>query len=206
MNISNIPIEVRNRLTENGFAYRSGWFLRESSSLVQCFAFERPSQIIYPTYCIIPLYMPCTTRHYTYGRRVSEVSRYKDTAVVDKGALVAALDRVVLPLFERLKTPALLSQYLQNDRDPSAYLFCPPIDLAVLEAYTALFLAERELFSHAVSRAFRLLDESTVLTQDVVSRTRTELEALIERAELSDSELASYFEVIIASSRRVVMK
>ena len=207
MSTASIPIDVRNHLIENGFVHRRGRFFRERDSIVQCVVFERPSQIIYPTYCIIPLYMPCTTLYYTYGRRISEVSRYRDAPTVDSSALIDALDSVVLPLFERLKTPALLSQYLLNNLNSSVhYLFCPSIDLAVLEAYTALFLAERELFSRAVSKVFRLLDETTVFTHDFTERTQAELETLIARAKLPDDELRCFFEEIIAASRKIIIK
>ena len=207
MSITNILGDVKKHLTENGFVHRRGRFFRERDSIVQCVVFERPSQIIYPTYCIIPLYMPCTTLYYTYGRRVSEVSRYKDTLAVDSGALIDVLDSVVLPLFERLKTPSLLSQHLLDNPNSSMYyLFCPSVNLAVLEAYTALFLAERELFSRAVSKAFRLLDETTVFTHDFTGRTQAELETLIAHAKLPDDELRCFFEEIIAASRKIIIK
>ena len=207
MSIANIPSEVKNHLSENGFVHRRGRFFRERDSIVQCVVFEHPSQIIYPTYCIIPLYMPCTTLYYTYGRRVSEVSRYKDAPTVDSGALIDALDSVVLPPFERLKTPALLSYCLLNSLNSSAeYLFCPPVNLAILEAYTALFLAEHELFSCAVNKAFRLLDETTVFTHDFTKRKQAELEMLVACAKLPDNELRCFFEEIIAASRKIIMK
>lgn len=200
-----IPDAVKKRLKENSFTQQRRWFLRERDGLVQCVAFERPSQIIYPTYCIIPLYMPCTVRYYTYGRRISEVSRYRDASTIDERALLDALDRTVLPLFERLKTPALLLQYLLNDPKPAAYLSCPPIDLAVLEAYTALFLGEYDRFSRAVQKALRLLEEPMPFMPDFANKLRAELETLREYAAQPADVLHRFFDEIMTNSRNTIL-
>ena len=197
-----IPTEVAQQLHAAGFARKGAWFFREESGLAQCVCFERPGAIVYPTYCIIPLYMPCETRYFTYGRRISEISQYPDGERIDAARLSNALRDEIFPFFESVRTPALLLRRLQTAQAVPRFFFCPPVRLAQLKMYTALLLADRALFRKAADETERLLRDTQGFTSAVKDRIFAEIDTLREKAEEDDAYLRDYFAKVAAISRR----
>lgn len=194
------------RLADAGFVQRRRWFLREEASIAQCIVLEQPSQLIYPTYCILPLYLPCPARHFTYGRRISEVSGYRDAADINTLALTDAFERSIFPFFERTRTPALLFQYLQNEADAQHYFFCPPVELAKLTAYTTLYLYDLPHFYEALEKTEHLLDGTNCYTERSKADLHLELQQLRKVAAHGNAAIQCFFAETIAAGRSVILR
>ena len=182
-----IPAALSGFIIKAGFSKKGRLYTREHHDIMQCILFERPSSLIYPTYFIMPLYIPCSTRYLTYGRRISEITNGRNSKQIDVDRLINALQKEVLPFFERIAAPQLLMEYLLTARDVQRYFFCPPVRIAMLKAYTALYLHDRSLFSRMAAETGQLIPE-----------------VLKAQARLSDAELAAFFAPIIETTRRVV--
>lgn len=193
-------------LSDAGFVQRRRWFLREEANIVQCIVVERPSQLIYPTYCILPLYLPCPVRHFTYGRRISEVTGYRNAADINTLALANALERSIFPFFEHTRTPALLFQYLQNEAGAQHFFFCPPVELAKLTAYTALYLYDLPHFYEALEKTEHLLDGTSCYTERSKADLRLELQRLREVAAHGSAAIQCFFAETIAAGRGVILR
>ena len=152
-----IPAALSGFIIKAGFSKKGRLYTREHHDIMQCILFERPSSLIYPTYFIMPLYIPCSTRYLTYGRRISEITNGRNSKQIDVDRLISALQKEVLPFFERIATPQLLMEYLLTARDVQRYFFCPPVRIAMLKAYTALYLHDRSLFSRMAAETGPLL-------------------------------------------------
>ena len=106
--------------------------------------------------------------------------------------------------FERIAAPQLLMEYLLTARDVQRYFFCPPVRIAMLKAYTALYLHDRSLFSRMAAETGQLIPADRCSSEAVARRMHAELEVLKAQARLSDAELAAFFASIIETTRRVV--
>lgn len=118
--------------------------------------------------------------------------------------MINALQEEVLPFFERIAAPQLLMEYLLTARDVQRYFFCPPVRIAMLKAYTALYLHDRSLFSRMAAETGQLIPADRCSSEAVARRMHAELEVLKAQARLSDAELAAFFASIIETTRRVV--
>ena len=152
-----IPAALSGFIIKAGFSKKGRLYTREHHDIMQCILFERPSSLIYPTYFIMPLYIPCSTRYLTYGRRISEITNGRNSKQIDVDRLTSALQKEVLPFFERIAAPQLLMEYLLTARDVQRYFFCPPVRIAMLKAYTALYLHDRSLFSRMAAETGQLI-------------------------------------------------
>ena len=199
-----IPAALSGFIIKAGFSKKGRLYTREHHDIMQCILFERPSSLIYPTYFIMPLYIPCSTRYLTYGRRISEITNGRNSKQIDVDRLISALQKEVLPFFERIATPQLLMEYLLTARDVQRYFFCPPVRIAMLKAYTALYLHDRSLFSRMAAETGQLIPADRCSSEAVARRMHAELEVLKAQARLSDAELAAFFAPIIETTRRVV--
>ena len=199
-----VPAALSEFITAAGFSKKGRLFIREHRDIMQCLLFERPSGLVYPTYFIMPLYMPCSARYLTYGRRIAEITDYRNSERIDAERLISALQITVFPFFERIAAPELLMEYLLTGREVQRYFFCPPVKISMLKAYTALYLHDRSLFSRMAAETEQLLQADRCFSEAVTSRMHAELKALEEQALSSDAELAAFFTPIIEATRRVV--
>ena len=179
-----IPAALSGFIIKAGFSKKGRLYTREHHDIMQCILFERPSSLIYPTYFIMPLYIPCSTRYLTYGRRISEITNGRNSKQIDVDRLINALQKEVLPFFERIAAPQLLMEYLLTARDVQRYFFCPPVRIAMLKAYTALYLHDRSLFSRMAAETGQLIPADRCSSEAVARRMHAELEVLKAQARL----------------------
>ena len=199
----NIPNEVVYTISNENFCRRNRLFTRERNEIMQCVLFEKPSGLVYPIYFTMPLYMPSNIRYLTYGRRIAEITGYRNSENIDAERLIDALQETVFPFFERIGTPQLLLEYLLTAQDVQHYFFCPPAKIGMLKAYTALYLHNRSLFFSMASETEQLIRNDHCFSETVTGQMGAELKTLTEQAQLPDTELNIFFEKIICSTRAI---
>ena len=74
------------------FKRKRKYFYKILENLVFCVEFEKPGELIYVHYYVVPLYIPHECRSFTYGNRVIVNSNhivFKPTREVDDGDIIA---------------------------------------------------------------------------------------------------------------------
>lgn len=196
-----IPSETARQIQAAGFTRKGLWFFRTEGSLVQCVCFEHPGKTIYPVYCIIPLYMPFAARHFTYGRRISEISHYQNGEEIDVVCLREVLNSQIFPFFDTTRTPISLLHRVQIEQRIPHFFFCSPVRLSQLKMYTSLYLMDRELFREAADETTQVLCKTQGFTDSVKCHISAEIAMLRDKSRADDASLLGFFDEIIAKSR-----
>mgnify|MGYP003297112286 CR=1 FL=1 len=69
----------------NGFIAVSKCFYRIEADIAFCVELCMPSELLYVNFYLIPLYMPCKNRYYTYGNRLNNLD-IKALPIIKKNA------------------------------------------------------------------------------------------------------------------------
>ena len=182
--------EVAKRLTPymkaKGFMLSKGDYYYIANDVAYCISLDTPSGIIYVTAYIIPLYVPCEGRYYTYGKRVQDyslpqLSKDSSTAEIDKWclALCQYFEDYVFPFFERINSPDRIAKYVEKSRFTGIYEFsCPPIHLERLKLFTYLYLNDLTNVSKAIDSYRKLLRKNEFLADSVKKKLLDEIDAV----------------------------
>ena len=131
-------------LRTNGFARSGKHFCKISNDLAFCISLEMPSGIMYATAYVVPLYVPCECRYYTYGNRLSQIaginlpilSKTDDEAKIDEWykLFCVSMEQRIIPFFEGINSPLKMVNYLHKTQPSfTSYIFCPSVDIYRLE-------------------------------------------------------------------------
>lgn len=208
--------EILKRMTpymkQKGFALSKSSYVRISNDVAQCIDFSVPTGIMYVTAYIIPLYVPCEGRYYTYGSRVQipsllTLTRDSDAVVIDKicDDLRQHFDRQIFPFFERVNSPEMIAQYIDQSCSTGISEFsCPPVCLERLKVFTYLYLGDVPKATKVISSYRKMLNENTFFTDSVKKKLLDEVASVELILSASQLELVNHCSEIIRDTRRYI--
>ena len=71
--IRKIVNQISPYMKSYGYKFSQKCFYRIQNDIAYCVQFDVPSGFVYASFFIMPLYMPCKNRYYTYGNRISSL-------------------------------------------------------------------------------------------------------------------------------------
>ena len=122
----NIFREVSKRITpymrSKGFNRSGTSYYRIANDIVCCIGFDTPSELLYVTAYIMPLFIPSDHKYYTYGNRLNAIQSIKlpllskndNETVIDTWCrtLCEQIDSQVVPFFTEIDSPDKLLEYI----------------------------------------------------------------------------------------------
>lgn len=193
--IQKITNQIRPGMKEKGFQFSKKCFYRISNDIAYCVQFEKPGGLAYVTFYVMPLYLPCENRYFTYGNRMDRCRQFHFAPLSDSAqdaeianwcdALWDCLERFVFPFFSQIATPCDLMNRME--REKILYFACPKVDLYRLLMFSYFYAGKMEKFSKTVEAYRSILQSSTFLTENVRNMYFSEADAL-ERLAISGSQ------------------
>lgn len=174
--IQKITNQIRPYMKVKGYTFSKKCYYSVSNDIAFCVQFDAPGGLVYATFFIMPLYIPCENRYYTYGNRVnalptSQLPVLTKLASDDEitkwcSSLCDELDKSVFPFFQKITTSKQLVNILGNN----SYFSCPAISIARLKLFTYLYTEDLEKLSKAIRQYPEILKGSTFLAKSACDR------------------------------------
>lgn len=215
----NIAREVLKRISPymkaKGFMLSGKNFFYISNDIAYCVALDVPGGLLYTTAYVMPLYMPCETRYYTYGRRLNAQNHamlppLKKDADLDSicewcDAFCRYVDEEVLSFYGQIGSPYALIEYAQNACNSFSNFFsCPPVFFERLKMFTYLYLRDFQKTNKAIDCYRNLLDTSAFLTSSACQKYLDEAAAVQALTCGNEQEISDYLLKTITATRRVL--
>ena len=195
---------------EHGFTKKRGTYFKFSNNIAFCISFQKPSDLVYVPFCLVPLYRPSTNLYLTYGDRIG--NRYPDrlpqlTGEANEESIITwckllqtILIDEIFPFFEEVATPEKLLNYIERDPGKALkYLFCGPYHFAVLYMYTSLYLHKYDTFSEAASLCRQVL-ENYPFTAEGKKCEYEEIAQLEQLSTCGDDSVDAFFQQTILNT------
>jgi len=194
-----------------GFRKHGRCFFKIENHIAFCFTPEFTSTVRIWCY-ILPLYMPTTFRHLDFGNNIDHVHReLKDIEthreITDAEAsewleeIAPVIENEVLPFFKSVSSPELLLQYCDlPSHQRSPYIFWNSFKMLKLQAYTALFLGEKEIAQKAIKEFRERGSDPNLHYPSYITVHVTESYQMEKILLMSDEERTQRFESICADT------
>lgn len=185
--IQKIATLIRPYMKENGYKFSKKCYYKIQNDIAFCIQFDMPGGLIYATFFVMPLFIPCQNRYYTYGNRInslhhSQLSPLSKLASDDEigkwcGSLCDQLEKIVFPFFGEISTPIQLLNAVEQKRYLAGPFFsCPAIYISRLKLFGYLHTEEFEKLSLTIKKYPQVLRGSTFLTKTACNLYLEELE------------------------------
>lgn len=166
--IQKITNRLRLYMKNHDYQFSKKCFYRIQNDIAYCIQFDMPSSLIYATFFVMPLYIPCEYRYYTYGNRVSALLPLSQNASDEEigkwcEALCGELENRVFPFFQRAATPEQLVDAVEEKR----YMLCPAVYISRLELFSYLYIGDFSKLLPVLDEYPRILRSTTFLTETV---------------------------------------
>lgn len=195
------------------FKRKGRFFYKLLEDLVFCVEFEKPGEIIYMNYYVVPLYMPHEFRCFTYGNRVvvsSDCIGAKPEQEVNEGEITECvsqiqgyMETIVLPLFEAVSTPRKLVEAVsKNVRNT---FFCTDIDALRIHLFTYAYLGEYKKFMKIEKKYRCVLRDCDFLTDAVKEMYWKEIETIQAALQVGETSLSNWFDETIRNTLTVIL-
>lgn len=210
----NLKREVAKRLTPymkaKDFLLSKGTYCYVRNDIAYCISFDTPSGIMYVTAYIIPLYIPCEGRYYTYGKRVQPhgvppLSKDSNATEVDTwcNALCQYFEDHLFPFFERICSPVKVAQYIKRSRLTGIKEFsCPPIHIDRLKLFTYLYLNDLTEVANVIISYRESLRETGFLTDSTKKILLDEIEMVEKVVQHGNHEALNFCTQIIGNTKK----
>ena len=193
--LNNMKKKLKQTLSPMGFRNAGNCYYYIKNDIAFCLSFDQPSGILYCTVHIIPLYIPCERRHYTYGNRLNSFSN-SSVGVLMKSApdkevdtwfenLLYTLRESIFPFFQSISSPLQLLHFVNSDPAVvNQFFHSPPDQLDRLRVFTYLYLNDYENLKCAIKHAYVSISRA-----NYVDEVKNERNSELSRIEsyLSDS-------------------
>ena len=182
-----------------GFHSAGNCYYYIRNDLAFCLSFDQPSGMLYSTFHMIPLYVPCEGRYYTYGNRLNDfpgcpletLTKTASDQEIDVWVdnLQSALKSFVFPFFQSVDTPEQLLRFINGDiAAVRPFFHCPPDQLDRLRVFTCLRLNDYDNLRRAIKQAYDSLSRASYYIDRVKEERICELSKMEEL--LSDPDFS----------------
>ena len=163
--LSKIKKKLKMTLFPLGFCNVKNCYYYIKNDIAFCLSFDQPSGIVYCTFHIIPLYIPCEMRYYTFGNRLNSFPN-SSVGILMKSAsdreidvwfenLFYTLERFIFPFFQNISDPLQLLHFVNSDYVAvSQFFHCSPDQLERLRVFTYLCLNDYDNLKRAIQEAY----------------------------------------------------
>lgn len=217
----NIFREVSKRITpymkSKGFLLSGKSYYLVKNDIAFCIGFDTPSGLLYVTAYVMPLYVPCQMKYYTYGNRLNMIRdiqlpllRKDDNSVaIDKwcSLLCEQISKKVLPYFEQVSTPESFMEFVKQSPQYSDAMFrCPEVYIARLQMYTCLYNSQFKEIDYVIGWYQQLLEESSFLTDGARAAFMDEIDKVRMQIQNGEGSAKEYSQQIIALTHNIISK
>lgn len=201
--IPKIASQIRPYMKENGYTFSKKCYYKIQNDMAFCIQFDMPSGLVYATFFVMPLYIPCQNRYYTYGNRINALS--SQLSVLTSSAsdneiakwcvsLCDQLEKIVFPFFQKVSTPLQLVNAIDRKWYSANPLFsCPAIHVARLKLFSYLYTEEFESLLVTIKKYPQVLKESSFLAKSVCDLYCEELALVNRLIQASSQERCGFF-------------
>jgi hypothetical protein len=215
----NIAREVLKRISpymkSKGFTLSGRNFYFISNDIAYCVAIDVPGGLLYATAYVMPLYVPCESRYYTYGDRINDQNKSMvpllrkdaDIETICKwcDVLCQCIETKIMPAYNQIGTPFALAEHVEHIANlPSSLFSCPQVFAERLKMFTYLYIRDFHKTDIAIECYRNLLGSSTFLTSMVRQKYLDESIAIRTLAQGNEKDLEDYFSKISTVTRSVL--
>lgn len=215
----NIVREVMKRISPYmksiGFSLSGKNFYYIANDIAYCVAIDVPGSLLYVTAYIIPLYVPCESRYYTYGSRITNnhesvpplLKKDADIETISEWceALCQCIETKIMPAYEQIGSPCALAEQIEHTANYSSRLFsCPQVFIERLKMFTYLYLRDFCKTTIAINRYRNLLGSSTFLTSVVRQNYLDEASIIQALTQGNEEAISDYFSKILSDTQSVL--
>lgn len=165
----------------NGFILVGRSYYYIVNDIAHCISFDAPGGFLYVTAYIMPLFIPCDSKYYTYGNRLNVIdgvnlpllSKSEDGVAIDKwcSQLRQHIERKILPFFKCVDSPQKLVDYVNLSQNvPAGYLSCHKVYIWRLKMYTYLYMGKYSDVEHTIAHYRGVLNDVAFLTPIVLKK------------------------------------
>ena len=176
--IQKIASQIRPYMKENGYKYSKKCYYKILNDMAFCIQFDMPGGLVYATFFVMPLYIPCQNRYYTYGNRINSLhcaklpplAKVASDDEIEKWciSLCGQLEKIVFPFFQEISTPMQLVNAVEKDRHLIGPFFsCPAIHISRLKLFSYLYTEDFEKLSLIIKKYPTVLRDSSFLAKTV---------------------------------------
>ncbi len=163
--LSKVKKKLKMSLLPMGFSNIENCYYYIKNDIAFCLSFDQPSGIVYCTFHIIPLYIPCERRYYTYGNRLNGFPN-SSVGILMKSAsdreldvwyenLLYTLKVIIFPFFQNISTPLQLLHFVKSDSVVvNQFFHSPPDQLERVCVFTYLYLNDYDNLKCAIKQAY----------------------------------------------------
>lgn len=211
--------EVAKRITpfmqSKGFSLSGRNYYLISNNIAYCIAFDTPSGLMYVTEYILPLYIPCQCRYYTYGNRLNDIRKielpllHKDANAEEIdiwcNLLQRHIEKKIIPYFEKISSAEKLIAYTRRrTHSPTAYLFCHSTEILRLQMFAYLYLGDLVKSANIAARYRDALQKASFFTDSVRQNLIAEITTVEKMTYSTSAEREDYFSQIITASKEIL--
>ena len=174
------------------------------NNIAFCVSFETPTGLTYVTAYIMPLYIPCEFRYFSYGNRLNDIGDIKlpllnknsDEDTIDAWCklLCHSLDQYIIPFSRTIETADKLLAFSDNYHfSPDSYIRCSKLDILRLRMFTFLYVGDLSNAASVITRYREALGETTYLADHVIQMYFDEIntvESIMQTQESRDEFFA----------------
>jgi hypothetical protein len=186
--------QIRPYMNEQGYTFSKKCFYKIHNDIAFCLAFDIPGGLVYATFFVMPLYIPCQNRYYTYGNRVSSLRRSKLLPLSKSASddelnawcelLLHYVEKFIFPFFQKIDTPEKLVNVIENRKYISGHYFtCPTVELWRLQLFSYLYIADFDNLYFLAEKYPFIIEGSTFLTETVRNFYLEENDAIAQLAQ-----------------------
>lgn len=214
----NIYREIGKRITpfmhENGFVSVGRNYYYLANNIAFCISFDMPSGQMYATAYIMPLYIPCVSRYYTYGNRLNYIhdvrlpllSKESDKKTIDEwcNLLCHSIDKKILPLFQSLKSiKELLKLWDGYSYSATSYFACHEMYIWRLKMFSFLYIGDFANLEDAITHYREVLSSVSFLSAHVIESYTEEIN-VVESLIHSNEQTTQFFATIESNTRGIL--
>ena len=214
MNIVHTVIKkIAPHMKSRGFVLSGKNFYFISNDIAFCVTLEAPGGILYVTAYIMPLYIPCQNRYYTYGTRLNAacslplLQKKDDAETITRWCdmLCKCIDSKIIPYYRKIENPNKLIEHIEHRGDHSLIVpAVPPVFMERLKMYTYLYLGNYSRLNTAKICYHGLLSESVFLIDAVRQMYFDEISKIDMLVRESNQGISDFCIEIMNNTRKIL--
>lgn len=204
---------ISQHMEDRGFLIANRCFYMVRNNMAFCVELESPGALLYASFYIIPLFIPCETRYHTYGNRIhslpqanlSPLPKNADATEIDDWCirLCGCLENIIFPFFEKVSTPQKLLDFVSERYNaPQRYIFCPDVQICRLQLFLYAYLGDNVGFVKTERTYRSLLHSCTYFTETVKSRFVQEIDGVELLMRKESQSIAEWFEQVESNTMK----
>lgn len=178
-------------MNEQGYTLSQKCFYKIHNDIAYCLEFDMPGGLVYANFFVMPLYIPCKNRYYTYGNRVNSLRRSKLLPLAKNASddevndwcdlLLHYLKKCIFPFFQKIDTPSKLVKIVETKKHLfGPYFACPSVQIFRLQLFSYLYTEDVEKLFPLAKKYLLIIQESTYLTEAVRNSYLEEIDFIVQ--------------------------